>query len=377
MKTLHYLAVAVLTVVLTVSSLFAASEVTFQSIEDGRVQILVDGELFTQFIPDFARTPVFWPVLSTNGSLLTRSLYWPQPDNKYKVIEGSFSAEDYARFLAAGDHDWADIMRCNEMIRPAESMDHPHQRSIWFNHGMVNGKDFWSCSSDTGISAELISAENNSDGQVVLKIRCRWNDLSSNKDLCEDLRTVTLGVVPETTIRFIDYRVDLTALVEQVVLGDTKEGTFGIRVASTMELGANKKNPAWGGTIVNAEGLKDDDAWGKRTAWVNFNGKVAKHLTAEQIDAGADIQTAEMVNAGIVVMDHPSSFRFPSWYHVRGYGLFAVNPFGLKDFVPQDKLDGTVTLKKGETLSFRYRVLVYDGELSPKEITPIYEEFAK
>ena len=355
----------------------AAADVSYQSLDDGRVQILIDGELFTQFIPNFAGTPVFWPVLSADGSLLTRSLYRPQPDNTNKVIDGPFPAEDYARFLAGGDRAWTDIMRCNEMIRPVESKDHPHQRSVWFDHGMVNGKDFWSCSPDTAINAELISAEKNSDGQVVLVVHCRWNDLTAGECLCEDTRTVTLGVIPGTAIRFIDYRVDLTAGADPTIFGDTKEGSFGFRVASTMELGADKKNHNWGGSIINDEGLKDDYTCGKRTAWVNFNGKVTKRLTAEQIDAGADIQTAEMVSAGIVIMNHPGSFRFPSWYHVRGYGLFAVNPFGIKDFAPQDKLDGSATLQKGETLTFRYRLLIYDGELSAEQIAPLYEDYAK
>ena len=74
-------------------------------------------------------------------------------------------------------------------------------------------------------------------------------------------------------------------------------------------------------------------------------------------------------------MNHPAGFRYPSWYHVRTYGLFAVNPFGIKDFEPDVRLDGTVTLKKDESLSFHYRVLIHDDPLSFDELQSLFDEY--
>jgi hypothetical protein len=74
-------------------------------------------------------------------------------------------------------------------------------------------------------------------------------------------------------------------------------------------------------------------------------------------------------------MNHPSGFRYPSWYHVRTYGLFAVNPFGIKDFEPGTQLDGTVVLEKGGTLSFCYRVLFHDTPLSFEELESLFNEY--
>ena len=76
-------------------------------------------------------------------------------------------------------------------------------------------------------------------------------------------------------------------------------------------------------------------------------------------------------------MQCPKSFRYPTWWHVRTYGLFTANPFGQKDFEPKNKdANGTLVLKKGESFHTGYRVLFHDGELAPKTIDRLYREFA-
>ena len=109
--------------------------------------------------------------------------------------------------------------------------------------------------------------------------------------------------------RIIDFEITLKATDGPVTFGDTKEGMFGLRVASSMDV--NKKK---GGKITNAEGLTDDQAWGKASPWVDYTGPV------------------EGKTVGIAILNHPRSFRYPTTWHVRTYGLFAANPFGWHDF---------------------------------------------
>ena len=77
-------------------------------------------------------------------------------------------------------------------------------------------------------------------------------------------------------------------------------------------------------------------------------------------------------------MSHPKSFRPTPRWHVRTYGLFAANPFGQKDFPhPEAAKQGAVTIKKGDSLTLDYRVLLHRGETNNgREIEEVFREFA-
>src|SRR6185295_7073001 len=123
----------------------------------------------------------------------------------------------------------------------------------------------------------------------------------------------------------------------EVVFGDTKEGSFGVRMASSIRVDSKQ-----GGEIVNSDGLTNQAAWGKPAAWVDYHGPV-------------DGETW-----GIAILNHPSSFRYPTYWHVRTYGLFAANPFGIHDFT--GSTDGSFTLAAGKSIELKYRVLLHKGD---------------
>src|SRR5262249_52378336 len=138
--------------------------------------------------------------------------------------------------------------------------------------------------------------------------------------------------------RILDFGITLNAKEGPVKFGDTKEGTFGIRVPTIMDVTSRR-----GGEIVTNEGLRDKDAWGKPASWVDYHGPIDGQLV------------------GIAILNHPSSFRFPTRWHVRDYGLFAANPFGLSDFPKTEGSGGEYVLPKGESLKLRYRVILHKG----------------
>ncbi len=152
--------------------------------------------------------------------------------------------------------------------------------------------------------------------------------------------------------RIIDFDIVIRASDGPVVFGDTKEGSFGVRVASSIRVDSKQ-----GGQIVNSEGRENADAWGKRAAWVDYHGPV-------------DGQTA-----GIAILNHPSSFRFPTYWHVRTYGLFAANPFGIHDFTGGDA--AAYTLPTGDSLSLRYRLVLHAGDEKEGSIAEAYQAYAK
>jgi hypothetical protein len=67
---------------------------------------------------------------------------------------------------------------------------------------------------------------------------------------------------------------------------------------------------------------------------------------------------------------------YPSYWHARGYGLFAVNPLGVKVF-SNGKSELNYTLKKGEKLTFRYRTIIADRGLGKDELDQAQAKFAQ
>ncbi len=127
---------------------------------------------------------------------------------------------------------------------------------------------------------------------------------------------------------------------------------FGIRVASSMDV-----THKLGGLITNAEGLTDAKAWGKASPWVDYVGPVNGKTV------------------GIAVLNHPGSFRYPTAWHVRTYGLFAANPFGSHDFGGSQP--GDYTVPTGESVAFRYRVILHEGDTKAARVDRSFAAYAK
>jgi Methane oxygenase PmoA len=231
-----------------------------------------------------------------------------------------------------------------------EDTDHPHQRSCWFTHGNVNGIDFWSEGRRTGTiheSGRTIVPE----GPVLGRLETRDEWLGPDqRRICTDVRTVTFYRTSGS--RVIDFDFTIHASDGPVEFRDTKEGMFGLRVASSMDV--SRKT---GGKITNAEGLTDDKAWGQSSAWVDYVGPV-KGKTV-----------------GIAVLNHPDSFRYPTSWHVRTYGLFAANPFGWHDFGKPER--GDYTIPNGGKIDFRYRVILHEGSTDSAGLIRLFEGYAR
>jgi hypothetical protein len=295
-------------------SLPAAAAQFDVGIEEDGYPVKIDGKLFTKYLLKSGHKPIFWPIIGPTGQEMTRA-HPMRPGN------------------------------------PDEKSDHVHQRSFWFTHGNVNGIDFWSEGSKAGTieHREFLKVEGGE--QAVIVTRNDWMAPDGTR-VCEEVRTMTLGATADT--RWIDFDTVVLATDGPVKFGDTKEGAFGVRVAGTMKVDAKQ-----GGQIVNSEGLLDGAAWGKPAAWVDYHGPVA----GERV--------------GIAILNHPTSFRFPTTWHVRTYGLFAANPFGLHDFPGGANADGSHTIAKGESMKLRYRVLFHKGDEKQAKIADAFAEYAK
>jgi hypothetical protein len=149
----------------------------------------------------------------------------------------------------------------------------------------------------------------------------------------------------------MSFDITFTAGGTPVTFGDTKEGLFGLRVHP--ELREDKGT----GKISNAEGLETDkNCWGKESAWVDYSG------------------TVDGTKLGVAMFQHPENFRSSRW-HVRGYGLFAVNPFGGRAYTGNAGNDGTYQLDAGKSFTLRYGVYVHEGDVRQGNVGPTFQQY--
>jgi hypothetical protein len=236
---------------------------------------------------------------------------------------------------------------------PGESHDHPHHRGLWFSHGDVNGFDFWGNETRGAKFGRIVLSkiDNLSDGKDsgAIDATFDWSD-PSGKVLLTEARKMIFYAQPKT--RTIDFDIVLTAR-EAVTFGDTKEGTFAVRVASGLE-------EARGAQMVDSQGRQGEkQIWGKRADWVDYDGVI----DGERL--------------GIAIFDHPSNPRHPTYWHARAYGLFAANIFGLRDFENDKSKNGSLRLAPGEALRLRYRVVIHPGDRKSAHIDRLYADYAE
>jgi hypothetical protein len=290
----------------------SSSGIALRREEGGNIAVTTGGKPFTVYRTDAGPKPFYFPVVGPTGVSFTRAYPMMQ-------VEG-------------------------------EDKDHPHQRSMWFTHGKVNGIDFWSELKGHGSIKETSRATVDGGPALgVIRTTDEWL-APDGKKVCDDERVVRFYDAGAT--RLIDFEITLKATAGPVVFGDTKEGMFGVRVASSMDVKAKK-----GGKITNAEGITDDPAWGKASPWVDYTGPVAGRTV------------------GVAILNHPDSFRYPTTWHVRNYGLFAANPFGWHDF--GQGRSGEYTLPAGESIRFAYRVILHEGDTPSAHIPAAFDAYAK
>lgn len=299
-----------------------SQQLSLQSDTDGNPSLHLGDTLIASFIAGSEGKPILYPLVTPMGKKIVRS---------YPIKEAGVN----------------------------EKKDHPHHRSVWLTHGEVNGEDFWATSeafSGGTIRQDSIRAtENAESGQVTVMTTNSW--LAKEGDpVLSDSRRFTFLMDQERLILDCDFR--LSANEGDVNFGDTKEGSFGVRVAGSMRVEAGN-----GGKITNAEGLNNSKAWGRKSAWVDYSGPVLEIDTKTAKLRPAAIEEAM---AGMTIHVHPSSYNAPGRWHVRDYGLFAANPFGEFHFVGGAKSDGHI-LKSGQTLDLHYRVVIHDGGLDAEQ----------
>ncbi len=300
------------------------------------VRVSVDGKPFTAYIypgPDVLKKPVLYPIMTAGGNFITRG--WPLDP------------------------------------RPDERIDHPHHVGMWFNYGDVNGHDFWNNSTAVGpehkgpfgtIVHTGVKSMKSGNGKAELVVTANWLD-KDGSPLLEETTTYRFGATANS--RTIDHITTLKALSRAVEFNDNKEGMIAIRMARQLEQPSTKPEvftdaqgvatnvPALNNTGVtghyrSSEGIEGDAVWGSRARWVSLTGTLNQEPVA------------------VVIQDHPKNVGYPTYWHARGYGLFAANPLGPSVFTNGKAPAMNYKLPAGQSVTFRHRVLIQSGEKESK-----------
>lgn len=292
--------------------------------DEKKIDVLIGDKLFTTFFwPENVYKPVLYPVYTSAGTVVTRGF----PLNP----------------------------------REGESTDHAHHVGIWLNYGDVNGIDFWGNGHSGALNPKggvikHLNVEKMSDGDSrgVIISNESWVDPAGKEMLSEKTEYYFSG---KGSAGIIDRITTLTATGGDMKFKDTKEGMFGIRVARQLQLPAKediKLQERQGGTTTvkaqgesditgnyrSSEGITGEDVWSTRAKWMNLYGRIGEEAIS------------------IIVCDHPSNTSYPTYWHARGYGLFAANPLGANDFT-QGREQVNFVIPAGKSATFRYRVIVH------------------
>jgi hypothetical protein len=296
-------------------SLPLSAQVKFQT-EADQVHVEIDGKAYTTFyLAPGGNKPYVYPLSTATGVVVTRH----------------FPMEEF----------------------PGETKDHPHHRGMFFSHGDINGYNFWATEPEM---------KSTNKGRMVLKeVKTKGGGKSGTihavfdgqdpqgETIMTETRNLTFYSDPK--LRIIDYDILILPKVK-LTFADTKEGTFGIRLATSM-------TEDKGGRMVNADGAETEkNVWGKRSSWVDYYGSVGQDTV------------------GVAVFDNPANPRYPTYWHSRAYGLLAANIFGVRDFTGDKSQNGSLTIGPGEPLRFRYRIVIHPGDARAANIAALYKQYA-
>ncbi|KJD31953.1 hypothetical protein PK35_12460 [Tamlana nanhaiensis] len=305
-----------------------------------RIDIFVDSVYFTSYLyaDSMLRKPVLFPLKTANGKRITRGF-------PFKPIVG-------------------------------ERMDHPHHYGLWLNHGDVNGVDYWN-------SAVVPKNENARYGRInhveFLKMKSGGvGELSVKKNWVNDKQEIVIEEVTtyrfkgDKNVRSITCNSTLKAVSKNVIFTDSKEGMFAIRVRTELEMPSERIDKRFGvevdslvnikptGFYKNSNGIQGyPEVWGKRAKWMQLVGVVDDDSVA------------------VSILSHPKNPNHEPHWMARDYGLFAVNPLGSKTYTNGEE-ELNFSLKKDESITFCYRVLIENGVVSSvRDIETQFLKFAE
>jgi putative heme-binding domain-containing protein len=216
-------------------------------------------------------------------------------------------------------------------VEGREPVDHADMHpGVWLGFGDVSGEDYWR-------NRAVIRHDRFVEGPAVVAGSVVFASESTmlKADGSEFARLVNRCVVRDEGGEMrLEWKAEVTPLVDGFRFGDQEEMGFGVRMAS----GLAERS---GGMIRSSGGRESAaETWGQEAEWCEYSGVV------------------DGVRAGVRVVPDPDNFRV-SWWHNRDYGLMVANPFGRAAMKRGER--SVVAVRKGETFRLGFRMMLSAG----------------
>ena len=282
--------------------------------KDRKIDVLLDGDIFTTFhYGEEQVKPYLWPVLAHGGAPITRD--WPMGERN-------------------------------------KSTDHPHHESFWTAYGDIDGADFWAFTKDKKGTQKVTGWDYaNNAAYSTISLELTWYNIEG-KPVVDEAREYRFYNTPSEQ-RLFDVSTTVTAKYGDAKFNDTKEGGM-----VSLRMNDDLREKGGSGTITNSEGgVGVGETWGKPATWCDYSGSLEG-----------------FGKVGVTIMDHPTSFRYPTHWHVRDYGLMGANAFGYSYFYGSESgKNGDHLLKDGESITFNYRIYIHTGDVNEAKVAEQYE----
>lgn len=209
--------------------------------------------------------------------------------------------------------------------------DHAHHRGVWFawvraEAGPIKA-NFWEIQEGRGAFAN--KALTPAEGPVFAGFAAENDLLSGGKAIIREGLIARAYAAPRN-LRLIDLAVRHEATDADVLLGKLHYGGLGFRGRDEWDGKQGKVE------VLTSEGKTRKDANGTPARWIDYTGPL-----------GADGW------GGCIVIEHPANPRYPNALRVHPTMCFFSTTLVQPD---------AYTLKRGEPLVLRYRIVLHDGK---------------
>ncbi len=230
----------------------------------------------------------------------------------------------------------------NRSVTTESALPYPHHRSLFFGCDKVNGGNYWQEGNERGqIVSRGPGIACNGPDLVQIFDDCDWRQ-PGRKPIISDHREIRIEA-PAPDRRILDFAVVVTALVD-LKIEKTNHSLFSARMDPDLSVKA-------GGVLVNAEGaVAERGTFGVASPWCDYSGR---HCGVVE---------------GMAIFDSPQNPWHPGRWFTRDYGFFSPTPM---EWLGQDGM----TLKQGEKLELRYRVVVHTGDAKQANIEALFRQW--
>lgn len=249
-----------------------------------------------------------------------------------------------------------------EVLTRIQPPDHYHHYGIWnpWTRTTFEGRsvDFWNVGDRQGrvLSDGVLSmrAGDVFGGYTALHRHIDHTSGSDKVAMTEEVEVTIWNADPEQRYWVVDFNSRLNPLSDLTINAYRYQG-FSMRFTGR-----------WGddnARLLSSEGRNKSNGNATRARWLDVNG----------------VSDASQGTSGVLFMSTPSNYNFPEQLRIwpTGQGVAGATP-GTENvyinFNPAQEEDWV--LRPGGSYSLKYRMLVYDGSITPEEAEKLWQSYA-